>query len=64
MTVVTLIPEGRKVRPAFLDRTLRLKFRDEKEEKLLNVGWQLAQPLLDLFLDSYLIAHYGNNITS
>jgi len=62
--VITLFSKRRKVVPAFLYRAIHLKFSDKEEEKLLNVGWQLAQTSLDLSFDSYIIAHHGNNITT
>jgi len=37
VAVVPIIPEGRKVAPTLLDRTINLEVRNEKEEELLNI---------------------------
>jgi len=61
--VVPIIPEGREVTPALLNRAIHLEVRNKKEEELLNIQRQLSQATPDLPLDPDLVFRRGHNIT-
>jgi hypothetical protein len=64
VAVVPIIPEGREVTPALLDRTIHLEVRNKKEEELLNIRRQLSQTTIELPFDPDLVLHDGHNITA